>query len=155
MNEVWSKNIWLYFCTFLLLPCDVLGCHTTLDHNCMCMYVWLFASLQNIHHYQAAEIHMCFLCSFTQNGKTCVDQRICIKVFVKLGDKIRNNWKYKKDNEAVWATKIKEWSHCLKDGWISVVNEEHSSRPSASRNPETIQKVLQRLVMEDCGTTMK
>jgi hypothetical protein len=80
-----------------------------------------------------------------------VEQRYCIKFCQKLGDtqseticKIQQA----SGNDAMGVTQIKEWYNRFKNGRTSVDSEQHTGRPSTSRNPDVINKV-RSLIMED------
>lgn len=79
-----------------------------------------------------------------------VEQRIYIKFWVKIGEKIRSNWKKMGyDNELMSAAQIKQWYNRFKDGHISAESDEWSGKPSTSRNPKIAVQSQQRLVTKD------
>ena len=74
-----------------------------------------------------------------------VEQRICIKFWVKLehssAETIRMIQKTFGDN-AKSAAQLKVWHKHFKDGWESVEHDSHAGRPAPSRPPENVEHVL-------------
>jgi hypothetical protein len=73
-----------------------------------------------------------------------VEKHICIKFCQKPGhlcsatyDMIQTAF----GNEALGCTQIKEWFRWCKEGRMSVKSDEHSGRPSTSRNQPMIDRV--------------
>jgi hypothetical protein len=80
-----------------------------------------------------------------------VEQWYCIKFCQKLGDsKAETNRKSQQafSDDAMGATQIKEWFNCFKDGRTLVDSDQHSGKPSTSRNAYVIENV-HSLILED------
>jgi AraC-like DNA-binding protein len=74
----------------------------------------------------------------------------CIKFCQKLGyscSGTHNIFQKTFGSEAIGHTQVNEWCRCLKEGRTSVEGDEHSGRPSMSRNQLIIDKV--HFVMRD------
>jgi hypothetical protein len=86
-----------------------------------------------------------------------VEQQCCIKFCQKLGDsKAETIWKIEQafGNDAMGVTQIKEWFNRFKDGCTLADSDQHSGRPSTSRNANVIENV-RSLILEDCCLTEK
>jgi hypothetical protein len=73
-----------------------------------------------------------------------VEQHICIKFCQKIGhscSETYNMFQKTSGNEAMGCMQVKEWFMSLKEGWMSVERDEHSGRPSTSRNKLMTDKV--------------
>jgi hypothetical protein len=91
------------------------------------------------------------------NMTECVEQRYCIKFCQKLGDskaetirKIQQAF----GNDAMGATQTNEWCNRFKDGHTLADSDQHSVRPSTSRNANVIENA-HSLILEDCLLTIR
>jgi transposase len=86
-----------------------------------------------------------------------VEQRYCIKFCQKLGDsKVDTIRKIQQafGDDAMGATQIKEWFNRFKDGRTLADSDQHSGRPSTSRNANIIENV-RSLILEDRRLTVR
>jgi AraC-like DNA-binding protein len=78
-----------------------------------------------------------------------VEQHICIKFCQKVGHSSSETYDIIQKafgNEAMGCTQVKEWFRHFKEGWTSAESDEHSGRPSTSRNQVMIDKVLSAML---------
>jgi hypothetical protein len=80
-----------------------------------------------------------------------VEQQYCIKFCQKLGDsKVETIRKIQQafSDDAMGATQIKEWFNRFKDDRTLVDSDQHSRRPSTSRNANVTENV-RSLILEN------
>jgi transposase len=88
----------------------------------------------------------CFILS-AMDGK--IEQRVCIKICMKLGAMLREAF----GENSLSRAAVFEWHSRFKPGRVSVEDDKRSGRPSTSKTTENVEKIRE-LVHEDRRRTI-